>query len=554
MKRSLCKTGSTRVKTPKTPRALLESVQKALQTKDFAAALEGAEQLATQFRDSEETTVYLTSMVWKIRARQGLGHDRESIREDAMFYAQEAERCAQYDRVVQGLRIAAQVDLDAGRWSRACETLEHALDVAILHQIGRDTLELLMHLSAIELKQCHYLEAIDFLSRAMNAIQPAGLVRDDMRELAAVGHRQLCELYDTVGDGEKACNALEAAQNAGTSDPEERWLQMLWLSRFDRRSGDADSCEVRLKKIESDVAQQVRRGNARREQVEMIHLERIQAMWTRGQWAKAIAQLDGLEKDLDAKPLRQAVALQRFQWAVEIGKPAYDADACGAEFAKSCEGDENVDIRISLAAALTQAAIEIERGNFEPTLESLLHIAQAASFTQLIPYATRALALRGQIFLAQGEFERAAQDGHDACETFVAHVDDVAARQAAAMMLLAQVEISRTHGEASLDENEKAAFDQLLHDLDRFEAHHHEVAFLDLGISLVRIAAISGQRECAKGLLERLEPHIDAAWMAHRAMQVAALKGRLWGDEKSLEQAREIARCNGFVLDERRLP
>ncbi|MBQ9817313.1 MAG: hypothetical protein IJM59_07610 [Proteobacteria bacterium] len=531
-------------------RELAEQIQNDLKNNAFEQALSGSQKLEQMLHDdTANAAIYLTSLVWQIRAHQGLKAERNIIEQAAEHYAQEAIRLGDAPRAVQAYRIKAQLYIDSGSWTIACEHLENALHQAIEHDLGREALEILMHMSALELKLCHYTEAIDYLSRAMNAIEHATFIPDDIRELRAVGQRQLCELYDTVGDGRQACDALEAAQNANTHDSEELWMQSLILSRFDMRSGDADAACSRLKKVIKDVQKAVESKKARPEQLIMVELEYAQAIWNRGEYKKAIAKLDELQSRTSQLPVMQAIALTRFQWAVETGKPFMDPDEASRTFSEISNQADNTDVQILLAAALTQASLEIERGHYEPTFESLLHIAQTAAFTQLIPFATRALILRGQIHFAQQNYSQAAIDGKDACESFVIHVDDVSARLSAALMLRAQIELSMANGDETPDEAEKAAIEQLKSDLDRYESHHHEGAFLDLGLALAKLAAKLQDRTWEQELLNKLEPHIIPEFMAHRTMTFNQLKADLHQDEHARKATAEIAQLNGFYYN-----
>ena len=168
---------------------------------------------------------------------------------------------------------------------------------------------------------------------------------------------------------------------------------------------------------------------------------------------------------------------------------------------------------------------------------------------QLIPFATRALILRGQIHFAQQNYSQAAIDGKDACESFVIHVDDVSARISAALMLRAQIELSMANGDETPDEAEKAAIEQLKSDLDRYESHHHEGAFLDLGLALAKLAAKLRDRSWEQELLNKLEPHIIPEFMAHRTMTFNQLKAALHQDEHARKATAEIAQLNGFYYN-----
>ncbi len=527
-------------------RSLVENIQKHLKSNDFDLALTESIDLSTLLQsDTNNAVIYLTSLVWQIRAMQGLKRSKDDIEQAVIRYAQESSRLGDHEREVQAHRIHAQLYIDCGNWTQAAEHLENALTCSMAHNPGRTTLEILMHLSAIELKMCHYVEAIDYLSRAMNAIKNSNLDNDDFRELSAIGNRQLCELYNTIGEGQSACDALEAAQNANSHDDEELWLQNIYLSHLDMRSGDADTACVRLKKIEDDVRTAVRDGKAKPEQLTMIQLERAQALWNHGEFKKALDYLEAIEIPTDQLQFRQAQALIRFQWAAEMGKPSADTEIAGQKFSELCNESENPDIQIVLAASLTQAAIEIERGHYDTTLESLEHITQTAAFTQLIPFATRALALRGQINLEMKNYSEAAVDCHNACEMFVSHVDDVSARQAAALMLLAQTEQTYAQGNSGLDPNERTAFEQLLKDVDRFKCHHHVTATIDLALTVAEIAYKHGEGDAFDTLMKLLEEYIDPPFMAFRRMKYLELAMLAKRGDFTAERKR-IAEENGF--------
>ena len=528
-------------------RNLVESVQTHLKNNEFDTALTESTELSSLLQsDTNNIVIYLTSLVWQIRALQGLKRPFDDIEQAVMRYAQESKRLGDYEREIQAHRIHAQIYIDCGNWTQAAEHLEAALTCSMTNNPGRTTLEILMHLSAIELKMCHYVEAIDYLSRAMNAIKSSNIDNDDFRELSAIGNRQLCELYNIIGEGQSACDALEAAQKANSHDEEEHWLQEIYLSHLDMHSGDADTACVRLRNLEDAIRRAIRDGKARNEQLTMLQLERAQAMWNHGEFKKAIEYLNAVEIPAEQLQLRQAQALIRFQWAAEMGKPAASTEDAGQIFSELCNQSENPDIQIVLAASLTQAAIEIERGHYETTLESLEHITQTAAFTQLIPFATRALALRGQICLDQKKWSEAAVDCRNACEMFVSHVDDVSAKQAAAMMLLAQTEQTYAQGNSGLDPNEYAAFEQLLRDIERYKSHHHITGMLDLALTVAEIAYKHGEGSAFDTLMNLLEEYIDPSCMAYRRMKYLDLA--MLAKRGNYEEERQrIADANGFA-------
>ena len=520
---------------------LAESAQNALAQHHYEDALRDAQELET--RASFDATLTMFALIWQIRALQGLGRDADAV---VQKYIDAAQKNDAIDRAVQGYRMLAQSHIDKGAWTAASECLGKALDIAIRHQLSRDALEILMFLGGLELKMCHYVDAIEYIHRAMHAIEHAVAANDELYGIKAHGYRQLCELYDTVGEGQKARDAWESARNTPTTDAEERWLQRIWRARFALRDGDADAACQTLKDVETDVAQSLK-GKATPEQHAMVMLELAQALWSHGEFSTALHKLDEIQTD--SVPLQQAIALTRFQWAIEIGRPKLDPDEAGRHFAETCADRDDVDIQLTLAASLTQAALEIERGHYDNSLESLMHIAQAASFTQLAPFIARALALRGQAYLAMHAWAEAAQDGHDAGEMFAYQLDDVSAKQVAAIQLRASWELQKANGITSLHEADAETYRVLCDAQESYLAKHHIVAAIDLGLALAELSLQLGDGKCAQ-ILAAIEPYIDRELMAHRAMSFYHCKGTLLHDESLRARAREIAQTNGFALSE----
>lgn len=518
MKKSLSKNRKSSPSLSGDIRSRVSAVQQLLQAQKFAQALSEAAELETAARDLKDAeSVYLTSIVWQVRALQGINAAKSEIDAAALRYASESERLGDLSRAVQGQRILAQSEIFAGNWDKAIEFLETALDLGMKAEDGRAVLEILMHIGGLELKLCHYMEAIDAISRAVGALDGAGMPAAEAAEFRAMGQRQLAELYDMVGAGQEACNALEAAQNAHSKDFEELWLQKMHFSRLDLRSGNAAAAVEKLEAVVRDLKKAVTQATAQPEQLQMAELELLQARWNLPHaQAECLRALKSLEQEITREPLLLAIALMRFQWLAEGQEDSPELEKAREAFEILCEKVPHVDVQIRLAGALTSTALEIRRGHYESSLEPLRHIAETAAFTQLIPFATRALALRSQIYESLCQFSRAAVDARNACETFVEHVDDVSAKLAAAMMLCAQVEQTRldNHGMVTLDEAENEAFEQLKADMIRFEAQNHITAFMDLGLELAKICQILGQTEQKQTLLNRIEPYLSPAFAA----------------------------------------
>ena len=529
-------------------RSLVAQVQQNLKDRRFEQALEQSRQIEARLKDDpQNAAIYLTSMFWQVRALQGLGRTRNDIEPIAHRCADESQRLGDKPRQIQALRMIAQLQIEDGEWPQAIETLQNTLDLAITCPDSRTMLELLMHLSALESKCCHNVEAIDYLSRAMGAIDGACLPPSEAIEIKAMGYRSLFELYRNAGEGQMACDALESAQEMHCQDPEEQWLQTLYLSQLAAQSGKADEAAMHLHNVQIAIA---KLPNARKEQIDMIQLESAQNAWMMGHYDEARKLLDGIQPQPNAVPLRLAIALTRFQWAVETGKPAADPDAAASAFQSIERPDPSVNVELQLAAALTQIALDCQRGNIENALESLDYAAETATFTQRMPFVTRTRLMRADILLNRGEYSKAAAEAHAACDGFVHHVDDVSAKIAAAIMLRAQYEQSCAEAggdTVQLDAAEQTAFDQLFNDMMRYRNHQHIGGFLDLGLQIALLSLRAGLGTRLDQTLQSLKDAVDPQNMAWRAMKYEKLCAAAYKDEKHDEIAQQIAAANGFV-------
>ena len=530
-------------------RSLVSQVQQNLKERRFEQSLAQGTQIEQLLKnDARNAAIYLTSMFWQVRALQGLERSRSEIEPIAHHCADESARLGDIPRQIQALRMIAQLQIEDGEWPQAIETLQSALDLAITGPDTRTMLELLMHLSSLESKCCHNIEAIDYLSRAMGAIDGACLPASEAIEIKAMGYRSLFELYRNAGEGQMACDALESAQEMHCQDPEEQWLQMLYLSQLAAQSGKADEASMHLHNVQAAIG---KHPNTRREQIDMIELERAQTAWMMGHYDEARERLDRIQPQPNAVPLQMAIALTRFQWAVETGKPTADPDAAAIAFQSIERPDPSVNVELQLAAALTQIALDCQRGNRENALESLDYVAETASFTQRLPFITRTHLMRADILFNRGEYDKAAVEAHGACDGFIHHVDDVSAKIAAAMMLRAQYEQSRKDAggdTVALDAAEQIAFNQLCDDMTRYRDHQHISGFLDLGILLAQLSLRTGMGDKLVHILQMMEPHIDPRKMAWRAMKYEILCSKAYKDDAHEIRARQIADENRYDM------
>ena len=529
-------------------RQWIQAAQNHLKNNQYQEALEISRNLEQTLKSvPEQSSLCLTAVLWQIRALQAMKQTAE-LDSRIQDYIQFASDCHDNAHQIQGYRLLTQRQMDASRWQDAIESLAQALDIAIRAQDGKNAFELLMHMSAIEIKSALYCDAMEHLARGLSILDDAGISHEEAREIKAIGQRQLCELFDKTGEGEAACNALEAAMSTPCHDIEEHWLQQILLSQFDRRFGNAIDALDKLQNIKSEITQHdaMRYHN----QLEMVELEIAHTLHILGNYEESENVLSRIQAD--ATPIQRAISLIRYQWAVESGLPHANPDTAKAQFDQMPPSDDPADRPVCYAAEIALAAQEIMYGHLEQAFDLLQQVSEKAIFTELIPISTRSQLLMAEIEFIQKKYEACACRARDVTEAFIQHVDDVSAKQSAALMLRAQYEVSlqASGGDTvNLDKVENASYQQLLSDCSRYLQHGHIEAFLDLGLELANLSFRTGDIEQSKALITQLEPHIDPTFMAWRACRFYQLKYKLYHSKKDIDQRNQIIQSNHFVLE-----
>ena len=528
-------------------RQWIQETQNCLKIGDFEQAVQLAQKIEWRLKDdSQNAGIYLTSILWQIRALQSMNRIPELDDRIETYISQSVQKQV-YAHQIQGYRLKAQRLIDQSLWQEAIETLTKALEPAMESFDGRNVVELLMHISALEIKLGFYRDGMEHLARGLMVVDNSGLPDDEIREMKAIGQRQLAELFDKTGDGQAACQALDAAMSVKCSDIEEQWLQQILLSHFDMRIGNANAAQQKLESVKTDILRQD--PDKYRSQLEMVELEMAQVCRALGKYKEATARLDNIESS--SVSIQKAILLTKYQWAIENGKPESDPDIALKQFNDVELPDEAGDRPLIWASELATAALDRMRGNFDTAYESLQYISEKAAFAQLIPISTKARLMMSEIEFRQKKYEQSACHAREVTEDFIQHVDDVSAKCAAILMLRAQYEVYliQSGGDTvMLDKAENASFIQLCEDCERYRKNGHIEAFLDLGLPLAMLSHRMGDVPKCMELAEQLKNYIQPEFMAYRAVQYNYLMSQLDHDDSWIQNAENLVSINGFVL------
>ena len=527
---------------------LIRNAQLALKSCDYAQAIQTSQKLETLLKENPERDgYYLTSILWQIRAYQAL-KDTKSLAHRIQDYIDESLRLNHAQHLIQAYRLRTQCQIDSADFSSAVETLEKAITVAMDIHDAKTAFELLMHISSLEIKLSRYCDAKDHLLMGMSMIDEVNLSSDKFNEVMSIGNRQLCELFMKIGEGESALDCLHLAVSSKTTDPEEEWLQTLLTSRFEKQNGNLNNALKMVERIQKIIQEQTDAPNLQN-QKDAILLEMAQLHWDSGEYDKALEEIGSIHTDNVS--LQRAIALTRYQWTVSAGIPGTNPDKAETDFWNMTVPDDETDRSIEFSAELTQNALRIMRGQYKEARENLTHLAEKASFLDLVPICTKANQLIAEIDITMRDYIQASENLVDVAKDYLEQVDKVSTNYAIALTLRANYEerASRVDGDTvTLNSDNENILDNLFIDCDNYIEQNYIEAFLDLALQLSFYTYRIGYMDKCRNLVQKMSKYIQPDNMSYRAMKFYQIKYELEHDKSLLQKANDIAQMNQFRM------
>lgn len=543
----------------------VQDIQQFLKNHVYDRALKSAQSLESFFQTPkffdklrENPTladVFCASLIWQIRAYEGLQASPETIEEIAKRYLEVSKKYEKTGRVAQAYEVLAQASVMRTCWEEALDRLENAHAAYIRAGMHSESVAVRFHMAEIHVRQLHFQEGIETLSQLMDELghMPQTVWRARGRMTAA---RLMSEYYEAIGQGAKSSKKLqEAMLEMDSSDeifPEEAALVTVDLVHAYQAQGISDIAFERLGNL-------MAAHDWNFEQRVMLSIEKAQILWTMGEYEQACKSLQFFQPL--PLPLLRAVKMVWLQWAIEAGRPRMDPAHAFADYEAVTKALPD-DIVMSFSHKLACAEYEIQNGGFDAAVDTLEQLDEAAQFLNLQPFCARARMMLASICAERNDIFKACRLTFQAYDLFTLQRQVVlihlAGIKLASLRALdpdawqdAFKNISQSSGVSGIIfKNFDAIPDCINRARDIFKEsleRKNISAYLSLGIALMEYASAVNSKALSEEMIRAIEPYIIPNWMAYRAMKFYKLASRCSYGMDARNKADAIARENGWL-------
>lgn len=554
--------------------------------------------------------IYLTALVWRVRAKSGLGGDDAALPFADEYYRQAvAFSCT--PRIAQALQIKAQFALRHGDWHAACNALGELLPVLRSAGEVNARIEAAAALSNCLARLCRFSDARNVLIEAEQSLAGAPAEFQDLK------HGLIMARYDIeilVGNPDAAQASLDdfGASIDGGAPCRQDDLCVFLIAQANRAAAqfDIEAARMFIDKLKSlpVCAQSCAGQNAEDAkqiilQKTVIGIAECRVLWDSGNYDAARALHNECIKFAPDRASRQTLALLRCEWAVCKGRcPQAHADPnhipgnggcggdcidCGAGLLPAQETDDpksvaaetaplfaaqdgDSDIAMQMYRGFIDAEYSIECGNFENAGQILNKIKQMATFRDCFSAAARARFMLCQAEICKGNARNILDEAIDVCIEMRRRVGAAEALPA----FLSACRLCIVHGRLDdletqcrknfFDDRNSNAVQTVLNMasdlLGRCFRGNNAAGCAALGLEMLKIHAARRDAQAFGDLAKRLSPYMQPRHRAYDAMAFWRVCERFgYGDpdagaadaaarETLLSKIHDIAEVNGFYL------
>lgn len=571
---------------------LVQSAQKMLKSAKYDEANSNAEQIldiltpyfGAEKRPFDDATldiealrnIYLTAMVWRIRAEAALCHAEREL-ECLDRYLQASKEFGVFPRVVQALQIKAQYFLNEADWESAIAVFEQIPAFADKANDPNAHIQSRMACANCHMRLYRFRDAERELQQAELKIHQTknAFPSHERNQLFAANLLESYEISKLTGDLDQArrafrllndewengvaldednlcslllVNARDALENYET-DRAARFVQMLRSTKRYQTASDADdpcSRQYRLQKA-------------------IIDIEAACGAWQMDDRETAYHTIDAIESQISDKATRQTTQLLRYAWAVETGADAGDVSAMG-ERAHALFSNPQDSLITLFQLQFIDAQRLIQIGKYDDAQNILQSIREAAGFRGCIPTATRAHIAECDIAIQNGKAHLILSTLEDLFQKVLLHIGP-------ATSLLTFCTLFRVHTLlGNLNWLNEENHGQYYQGLTREEVlcvygdtllkclrKHDAVSSVRLGLPLLQLYSTQCEKNSDESahqnfesLAEELLPFMDPRKRAYSTMIFHALCAQNARDSQASSehktQAKTIARENAFLL------
>lgn len=601
---------------------LVGEAQRSLERGDFSIALAAAQALCEKIAPVLNGTarpnadvdmamldnIYLTALVWRVRATSGMGDVAGAEAMVDAYYEAARERSCM-PRIVQALQIKAQFALDRADWQAAIDALEQILAQTQSPDDRAARIAALLALANCQTRLYRFSEARASLTQAEECVS---LTQGQGDESLPAIWMALYEIEKLTGHSAAARASLSQLGEwiqRGKPCREDDFCEFL-LAQIRESSAQFDDQNARdildmLKStsIYRDAEVGCSLDSKRRDlQKIIVDIEACRCLWAAGDRENAWRVLDRCVDAATDCATQQTLALLRYEWAVETGRCILTDDGGAAERLRQCRDDvsktdnglfvkdshdsrllvgdhcERADdpdamaqytaemfdegcrgcdgnILMRIHRSFIDAELKMERGKYEESSQILNWIRDVATFRDCQSIAVRARAMLCQIEICRGNSHVSKAEAVEIYAVMRSCIGEIEALPA----FLTAYGLCLVDGDSSRLESLCSVSDVLAICAQKFEmccANRGEPGVVTLGLGLLRVYALLRDVLSFEKTASQLEPYMRSDRRAYSSMVFCGIcaqfehsrrckDGEARRDE-FLEKVQKIAAINGF--------
>lgn len=603
-------------------RQLVGKTQRSLERGDFSIARAAAQALCEKIAPVLNGTempnadvdmamidnIYLTALVWRVRATSGMGDVAGAEAMVDEYYDAARERNCM-PRIVQALQIKAQFALDRADWQAAIDELELLLAQTQAPDDRPARIAALLALANCQTRLYRFSDARAALTQAEECVS---LIQGGGGENLPAIWMALYEIEKLTGHSVAArallCQLGEWIQR-GKPCREDDFCEFL-LAQIRESSAQFDDQNARdiLDMLKSTSiyreAEVVCSPDSNRHDLQriIIDIEACRCLWAAGDRENAWRVFERCAEAAADRATQQTLVLLRYEWAVETGRCILTDDGGAAERSRQCQDDVsktenglfgNVahdfrslardysaraddpdamaqytaemfddgcrgcdgNILMRIHRGFIDAELKMECGKYEESSQILNWIREVATFRDCQSIAVRARAMLCQIEICRGSShvsEVEAVEIYAAMRSCIGELEALPAFLTAYGLCLMEGDLSRLESLCSVS-------DVLALCAQKFEmccANRGEPGIVTLGLGLLRVHALQRDVLSFEKIASQLEPYMRSERRAYSSMvfwgicaQFEHSRRRNDGEarrDEFLERVQKVAAINGF--------
>lgn len=541
-------------------KSLTAQIQDHLKNECYDDAYHGAVELEKQLRSIYHQNdglkrIYLTSFIWKIRARNGLHASIDEMETLCREYFNISKQNGDEARCAQAAMVYAQAAIQQGDWQKAQSALEYAKDIYHHAHMHYEYVHVLTDIAEIETKQYHWDSALENLANAEKYSRQY-LSGNDAYILICHILMHMQEIYELRGDGHPCMETLSRLDEMMPIDDLYIIMNggMAHIHAMMQNDYDYDSAGHQIHALEHLLSARQDPPHMLKPWDQMIRFEKMQLARKRGQYDMARQGFEQLSRESLPETLTQACHIVRYQWAVETN--ALVAEQVRAELER--ESVDDWSFRSRSAVQMCHAEWAIERGMFDHAETILTRIRDASDFLNLLPLTAAASSCLVPVYLSKNDIDSAIRSSEMATRGYHTMLN----RFEYILSLLTCFYLYEKYpshprcqffieDHLSSYEDERKQIESIAsNQFDRCVQQGVDDDIMRLGLVMMRYNIARNNKKQFDAVKQTLHPIIERSEMMHRQMVFYFLCSQYEVGQENRQKAQNIAHQYGYLLPE----